>query len=155
MPRPTSYTKEIAQEICDAISTSSIGIRRLCKQHKHWPDGATIFRWRQNNSAFRDQYAQAKKCQVEVLVDEILEIADDSSHDETHDKQGNAKANSEYINRSRLRVDTRKWLASKLAPKIYGDKSDHDVNLKAQEIKATDEVIAARKSYEDSFKKEY
>ena len=63
---------------------------------------------------------QAKRCQIEVFIDEILDIADDSSQDEIANNQGHIVCNSEFIARSRLRIDTRKWLASKLVPKIYG-----------------------------------
>ena len=118
--RPTDYTLELAKEICDAIASSSIGIKRLCKEHPNWPSHNTIYRWVANHPEFRDQYAQAKQCQVELLVDEILEIADDSTQDHLVSEDGHARCNSEWIARSRLRIDTRKWLASKLVPKVYG-----------------------------------
>ncbi len=66
-------------------------------------------------------------CQIETLVDEIIDIADDSSNDRIID-DGRERCNGEYIARSRLRVDTRKWLASKLAPKIYGLQQQQDEN---------------------------
>ena len=56
------------------------------------------------------------------MADETLEIADDSSHDTITDDEGNERFNSEFAARSRLRVDTRKWLLSKALPKVYGDK---------------------------------
>ncbi|MBJ15803.1 MAG: hypothetical protein CMF38_04115 [Legionellaceae bacterium] len=118
--RPTNYSPELAKEICDTIASSSIGIKRLCKEMPAWPSHNTIYRWLANYSEFSDQYAQAKKCQVELLVDEILEIADDSAHDLTTNEHGNVTCNAEFIARSRLRIDTRKWLASKLIPKVYG-----------------------------------
>lgn len=124
--RPTDYTPELAQEICDAIACDSKGLRRLCNENEHWPVRTIIYRWLRKHSEFRHLYMQAKENQIESLVDEILDIADNTSQDTIvkFDSDGNERevCNSEWINRSRLRIDTRKWLAGKLAPKIYGEK---------------------------------
>lgn len=127
--RPTNYTPELAKEICDTIASSSVGIKRLCKENANWPSHNTVYRWLANFSQFSDQYAQAKRNQIELLVDEILEIADDSSQDQVINAQGNLICNTELIARSRLRIDTRKWLAAKLVPKIYGVQNKDDNNL--------------------------
>ncbi len=118
--RPMDYTPKLAEEICDTIASSSVGIKRLCKETPSWPSHNTIYRWLANYPEFSDQYAQAKRNQIELLVDEILEIADDSSQDDLVNVQGQISCNNEWIARSRLRIDTRKWLASKLVPKVYG-----------------------------------
>lgn len=118
--RPSDYTPELATEICEVIASSSKGLKRLCIDNSHWPNKDTIFTWLKNNHEFSDQYAHAKKCQIEAFIDEILEIADDSSHDFLVNEQGTTVCNNELIARSRLRIDTRKWLASKLVPKVYG-----------------------------------
>ncbi len=91
------------------------------------PQERVISRWRDKHDWFSLQYAQAKTKQVEILVEEIVDISDDGSNDwmETVDKDEQSigwKVNGEHVQRSRLRIDTRKWLASKLAPKIYGDR---------------------------------
>ncbi len=74
---------------------------------------------------FMDQYARAREAQAEVRADEIVDIADDESGDFTTDEDGKRVVNHEHIQRSRLRVDARKWVASKLLPKRYGDKLQH------------------------------
>ncbi len=63
--------------------------------------------------------------QADALFDEALEIADDASGDWSTDKDGKKTLDHEHVQRSRLRVDTRKWAAGKLAPKRYGDKLQH------------------------------
>jgi hypothetical protein len=74
---------------------------------------------------FVQQYARARELQADYHIDEIVEIADDSTNDYMQDKDSAGyKLNGEHIQRARLRVDTRKWVASKLAPKKYGDKLD-------------------------------
>lgn len=123
MGRPILYTKELAQEICDEISSSSKGLSTLCVENSHWPSKRNILRWTKINEDFCHQYAIAKKQQVESLIDDIIEIADDSSQDFFEDDSGKKKINLEHINRSKLRIDTRKWIACKLVPKIYGDRT--------------------------------
>ena len=132
------YSYGLAKEICKAISTSSDGIAKLCKQHPDWPCKATIFEWLIEHDDFAAIYARAKKLQVEALMDELLDIADDSSQDIIETDKG-FKYDHEHINRARLKVDTRKWIASKLVPHLYGDKiieqkSNTDVVDQAREI---------------------
>jgi hypothetical protein len=129
--KPTMYTKELAEEICIEISTSGHGLKRLCQLNTGWPTRKTIHMWRIKNEEFGDMYTKARLNQIECLVDDCLDIADDTSRDTIINNAGNEVCNSEYVNRSRLRVDTRKWLASKLVPRIYGDKKElsGDINL--------------------------
>lgn len=125
MGRPTKYTQELADSICEAISTTSKGLRAICAENNITT--FTILKWLNENAEFSTQYARAKEAQADVLAEEILEIADDTSKDQmTIKKNGKNEVveNSEWINRSRLRVDARKWIASKLKPKKYGDKTE-------------------------------
>jgi hypothetical protein len=122
--RPTKYTDNLADEICDAIATSSDGLRKLCANNKHWPDRDTIFRWLFNNDSFYDRYHKAKQMQITALVDDVIDISDDTSRDTKVNEEGKEVANSEYVNRSRLRVETRKWLAAKLVPRLYGERKE-------------------------------
>lgn len=125
--RPSEYTKEIADEICERIAEGE-SLRRICLSD-HLPNRKTIFHWLLNDThpGFCDQYRKAREMQAENFADEMNDIADDGSNDymENVDDQGAVigyKLNGEHIQRSRLRIDTRKWIASKLKPKKYGDK---------------------------------
>jgi hypothetical protein len=94
------------------------------------PDASTIFRWLRTKLEFREQYARAKEESADAFVEEMVDIADDGSNDfmEELDDEGKTKGwreNGEAIQRSKLRVETRKWVASKLKAKKYGDKVDH------------------------------
>ena len=89
------------------------------------PDKSTILRWLDAHAEFRDQYARAREAQADHFAEEILEISDDGTNDWMRRQQGEDTvevANHEHISRSKLRVDARKWLMSKMAPKKYGDK---------------------------------
>lgn len=79
--------------------------------------------WTQAHPEFGEQYARARQIGYQLLADELIEIADDSSGDVVETEDG-PRPNSEFTARSRLRLDTRKWMLSKMLPKVYGDKLD-------------------------------
>lgn len=142
--RPTDYNQEIADLICEKLS-DGISLREIC-QADDMPARATVFRWLGLHKEFSDQYARAKEEQAEALADEIVAIADDKTGDTVVTDDGREIANSEFIARSRLRVDARKWVASKLKPKKYGDKVQTEVSGPdggAQQVKWTVEFVNA------------
>lgn len=117
--RPTDYTPEIAESICEHIANGR-SLVTYCKENDvHY---STVMRWLSSNDAFRDNYARAREDQANFIAEEILRISDDGLNDTYTDENGNVVVNQDVIARSRLRVDSRKWYASKLLPKKYGDK---------------------------------
>ena len=125
--RPTIYTPELTARICAELACGR-SLRTVCKAND-MPGLETIFRWLREKPDFRDQYEKAKNECADALVEEMIDISDDGTNDwmEVHDKDGACigyKVNGEHIQRSRLRVDVRKWIASKLKPKKYGDSVD-------------------------------
>lgn len=123
--RPSSYTQEIADEICARLASGE-SLRTVCKS-EHMPSAVTVFAWIRKHQDFLKQYEKAKQESADAMSEEMMDIADDGLNDwmESHDKEGNAigwKLNGEHVQRSRLRIDTRKWLASKLKPKKYGER---------------------------------
>lgn len=143
--RPTQYSAALGQEIYDVIASSSKGTKRLCTDNSHWPCQDTLFTWLKRYPEFSEQYAQAKICQIELLVDEIMEISDDASQDQYVNELGVLVPNPPAINRARLKVDTRKWLASKLVPKVYGNKIDIEGdNSMSQELRQLSADLEAK-----------
>lgn len=127
--RPTIYTKELAELICFRTATTSFGIKKLCATYDDLPNADTIYDWRHKYPEFSVQYAQAKLKQAEFMAEEIIGIADDATNDwmdtlSDEEKGIGWKLNGEHYARSRLRIDTRKWLASKLLPKTYGNHAE-------------------------------
>ena len=122
--RPSRYTPELAAKICARLAEGET-LRSVCRD-KAMPAISTVMGWLFNgkHEVFSEQYARAREMQADALFDEALEIADDASGDWTEDKDGKKVLDHENIQRSRLRVDTRKWAAGKMAPKKYGDKLD-------------------------------
>lgn len=104
MGRPSSYSTEVADMICAEIAQGA-ALYKLCERDD-MPDNATVYRWLEQHAEFRDKYARARDQQQDREVDHIVVIADEA----------------EDANLARLRIDARKWRASKLAPKKYGDK---------------------------------
>lgn len=118
MARASEYTAEIGDIICERISEGQ-SLRKICDEDD-MPNKATVFRWLAANKEFSDQYARARETQADTLFDEVLAIADQ------YDSAADA-VNPDHINRARLRIDARKWMAGKLRPKVYGDKLDLDI----------------------------
>lgn len=87
-----------------------------------------ILGWQRDDEIFAAKYAHAKTMQADYMAEQILEISDYSRNDTYIDEHGNTRVDMEIVARSRLRVDSRKWLMAKLAPKVYGDRTIVDVN---------------------------
>jgi hypothetical protein len=107
--RPSSYNDEMADKIIEHISEG----KSLASATQYgMPPASTVFRWMEDNEDFRKRYARAREEQAELLVSEIIEIADT--------EEDPAKA--------RNRIDARKWAAMKLLPKVYGDRQEVNIN---------------------------
>lgn len=96
------------------------------------PSLTTVYRWLQDSEEFREMYARAREDQADTLADEIVSIADEQKAALTAE----GKPYDPDVNRDRLRVDARKWVAAKLKPRKYGDKVDiaHSGDVKVSVI---------------------
>lgn len=120
--RPTVYTRAIADLICKRIA-SGMSLRQACAD-EDIPPASTVRGWVVDDiDGFAERYTRARMLLAEHWADELVEIADDSSRDMVLTKEGE-KLDSEHVQRSRLRVDTRKWIIARMLPKVYGDKID-------------------------------
>ena len=88
---------------------------------KDMPSRYTFFEWLKDDDGKANQYARACEVRAESIFEDILEIADNSSNDTIYTDKGEIP-NSEWMQRSRLRVDARKWMLGKMNPKKYGEK---------------------------------
>lgn len=136
MARPTKYTEKLAAEICERIMNGE-SLRSIV-QDDHMPNRSSVHKWLAEIQEFSDQYAKAKDNQADTLADEIMYIAD----------------TADDVQKARLQVDTRKWIASKLKPKKYGEKVDVTsdgeklgVTLSAEQ---SEQLIRARANRADS-----
>lgn len=86
----------------------------------------TFYEAVRRNRTLAKSYARARKIVLAKMADDLLTIADDGSNDTYLDENGNVRTDSDVVQRSRLRVDTRKFLLAKLAPRRFGDKVEVD-----------------------------
>lgn len=120
--RPSSYSDELADRLCEEIANGK-SVRFICSQ-EGWPSESMVYRWLESNQSFREKYTRARERQADLYAAEIIEISDDGSRDYKQLPDGAVVVDHDHIARSRLRVDSRKWIAARLAPKKYGDKVD-------------------------------
>lgn len=125
--RPSSYTPEVGDQICQWMAEGE-SLRSVCRRES-MPSMSTVMRWAASNETFREQYARARDVLLEHWAEDIVEISDDGSRDyvAAGAEDGGVRVDHDHIARSKLRVDSRKWLLSKLAPKKYGDRTAVDV----------------------------
>lgn len=117
--RPSLYTPELGNAICARIAEGETLVS-VCKDDD-MPGVATVLRW--PDPEFRELYTRAKEIRLEVMAEDIIAISDDGANDTYIDEETKQRrTDHDVINRSRLRVDTRKWLLARLASKTYGDR---------------------------------
>lgn len=125
MGRQTIYTPELAARICERLAEVG-SLRRVCRE-EGMPSDGTVRVWVATKEDFADAYARAKEAGIDALVEEGLDIADDGTNDFTavsEEDGSGGRLNAEHVSRSKLRVDYRRWLAERMAPKKYGLKQD-------------------------------
>ena len=104
--RPTDYTPEIGDYLCGEVAGGA-SVKSLCDRDD-MPSRSAFFRWLRVHDEFHDNYTQALAARAHLHAEEIVTIADGETEDAA-------------VDRDRLRVDARKWTASRLLPKTYGD----------------------------------
>lgn len=134
------------ERICDRIAAGEAVKQITADKKASMTERNFYYMLRAGDDDLFQRYARAREIQADRMAEEIIEIADDATNDfmEKRGKDGRKKVefNSENVNRSRLRIDTRKWLAGKLKPKVYGEKQVVDVNHGIQDM--DDSELAAR-----------
>lgn len=97
------------------------------------PGMTHVFKTLAEDEEFAKQYARACEMRADAQFEEMFEIADDAANDwmERNDGENVSwQVNGEHIQRSRLRIDTRKWALARMNPKKYGDKVQAEVTGK-------------------------
>lgn len=107
--RPTTYTTEVAQRICAAVSTSKHGLRKVLEDDPELPAYGTVVDWQMRYIDFSGELAHARQLRLRAWADDIVDVAQDETLDPA-DK--------------RVIIDTKRWLLSKEMHRTYGDKLD-------------------------------
>ena len=131
MARPTIYSEELEDRMLEEIA-SGRSVISLCREEDWTPNADTWYRWMYKIDGLSDRYTRAKSISSEYHADQILAIADE--------------ADNQSFQVARLQIDARKWVASKLVPNKYGDKSQIDHTSSDESMKAPTVIKLVSKS---------
>ena len=109
--RPSLYTPELAKYFCDRLSAGDLAIEIV--EEPGMPHIATIHRWQGERPEFREMYVRAREMQAQACAERAV--------------ISGRKATAEDAGAARVRFDADRWLASKLDPKNYGERVDHNI----------------------------
>jgi len=158
MAYSTKEKQEIINTICKEVADGK-SIRQITKENDNLPHRDTINEWFASSKDFADQYARAYKESASIFAEDIISISDNRGGDTFFNTNGVEKVDHAVINRDRLRVDSRKWVASKRNPKKYGDKievetiNDQDKPIDALEGLSAVALLKIKKIIEEDKKK--
>ena len=135
------YDREVVSDFVCAELEKGRSLADICRSRKDLPDSYTFVQWvmADNPPGLNRRYAQAREFGYKLMADEIIELTNQTHEWITihkQDQDGNylfengeplldkilMPLNSDVIAHRRLQIDTRKWILSKVLPKIYGDK---------------------------------
>jgi len=119
--RPSDYSKDLAEKII-LLTSGGETLTKICEAEE-MPSRQTVYSWLSKHKEFLDDYAKAILVKADCYADQIIDICDETPEMTMTDDDGNTSTRLDPagINRNRLRVDARKWVASKLFPRKYGD----------------------------------
>jgi hypothetical protein len=121
--------QEIIDKVCELISEGN-SLRSITRIDKSLPPRQTINQWIREDKNIASQYARATEERAVTIFEDILDIADNQQDDIVELEDGRQVVNHNVIQRDKLRVDSRKWMLSKMMPKKYGDKLEVDQSIK-------------------------
>jgi len=123
MGRPSVYSEEVANDICTRLGLGQ-SLRKICLD-EDMPSLRSVMNWLTTKPDFLQQYTRAREIQAETQFDELIDIVDQPPElARIVDKNGElieVKFDSSYVQWMKLRVDTRKWTAARMAPKKYAE----------------------------------
>jgi len=119
--------EDIKETIIDKICNGK-SLKSILDSNKEMPSRPIVYEWlneshEKYDQEFLNNYTRATQDRADILVEEIISISDNQEDDIYIDDDGKEQTNHNVINRAKLRVDSRKWVAGKMKPKKYGDKS--------------------------------
>jgi len=131
------YTPELADSVLEALARTG-SLRAVCKEVGISRD--TVVRWVLDDiNGFASAYAHAKDVGIDNLVDETLEISDAAPP-----LTPIGVTDSGAVAHAKVRIETRRWLAERMAPKRYGLKQGLDMTNSDGSLAIDDATRSAR-----------
>lgn len=128
--RPGIWSQEMEDRLFSRMLKGRT-MTRICRDDADMPSLTTVYNWMDRDEKFLQRVSRARRLQAHTFVDDTLEIADDSSQDWTERTLRGGHVidvpNDELIRRSAIRIETRKWVASKFNRDAYGDRQQLNV----------------------------
>jgi hypothetical protein len=151
--RPTIYTEELADRICDLVATSTLCLDEISDLYPEIPSHDTIYKWRHRHKSFSEKYLQAMHSRGNLYAEETVKIARQKL---TYtDGEGNERVDAGDVAWRKMNVNLRIWHASKLAPKTYGDKTVVETVSNSENDILKAEIAALRAQLNEKNRKEY
>lgn len=144
-----ALTQKQREIVLEALERG-LSLRKACAE-ADIPEASRVLELCKRDAEFDAQYARARETGYQMLADELIDISNTPKlgiKTKVNDKGETETTEGDMIEHRRLQVDTRKWMLSKMLPKIYGDKLDltAKVTTDAQLTDAELMAIAARKT---------
>jgi hypothetical protein len=153
--RPSLYTPELVDLICERVGTHGTGIRNICKMYADMPDPETINEWRYKYEDFSERYLTARKKQSHILFESSLDDVEEIKNFYYEDgKTGATCVDSGVVAAQKALANQKTFLAAKISPKDYGDKQVIEtVTTENDELKK--ELADLRAKLADKAKRDY
>ena len=145
-PGPAAkYDREACVAVICAELERGVSLTTALKSHDGLPSIASFLTWVEQDPKISERYARSRSIGYHLLADEIVDLSNKThewvmiqdldaygkpiynEHGEPRLKQVLMPLNSDVIAHTRLQIDTRKWMLSKMLPKIYGDKVTQEI----------------------------
>jgi hypothetical protein len=112
---------QICTDILKMYLTTNLSLYAVCHAKPGWPSHNTLMEWVAESAEIAQMIARARETKADCLAEQVVEISDDTSEDYFETSKGERYPNPTAVQRSRARMDSRKWLAAKFMPRVYGD----------------------------------
>src|ERR1700744_3371404 len=103
--RPTIYSEELVEYICNLISTETRGVRRLCREDKGMPAFSSIQLWRKLYPSFSAKYNEAKLLQQALLAEQLNFIVEEALNEYGYDENGSRKIDPSIASLLKMQAD--------------------------------------------------
>lgn len=124
------YSAEVAALVCERVATHPIGLRKLCDMYDDMPDKEAILDWRYKYPEFAANFNISKQFQAELMAEEINDLCEVPTY---LDRLGVERIDAGRVACQKLKVESIKWQAARLAPRMYGDRSSVETIVKHEE----------------------
>ena len=143
-------TAEYSQPLAELVLEQHAGglsLVAICAQ-PGFPSASQLYQWSIHHPDFAEALEVTKRVYSAALVNQALEIADDASGDyktvTRQDGRTEQVFDHEHATRSKLRVDVRKWVASRTDRLGWGDSKQIDLNAKVLTVNLSDDEVDRR-----------